>query len=138
LINRAPLVDDVSPILEPFPFVNPITIWAIEILTGKVRWVRMIDPRSKTRSPLPSSSQAGDSSSIVGYGEVLVAGSNYGTIYVLDLLSGRQRAEVPTTSGASTGVPIVNYVGFHMGGTGKMSNPQTFARAVEMLTPLGR
>merc|ERR1711934_302695 len=106
-----------------------LTLWACEIDSGTLKWVRTFD------SSFGGPDQGFHSGGLVGYGNHLFVGGLTGQYHVIDMDRGTERARFETLSGAAVGMPIVNAQGFHMGGSGKWFTPISYAYFVEMLRP---
>ena len=99
----------------------PLTIWAYDILTGRLKWLRVIGQSL---------------SSLVGYADSLIVASN-GMLRLLDVNTGAETSTHTLMSFAETAMPIVNWQLFHMGGGGKWASASSVAHFVEILTPAG-
>ena len=76
---------------------------------------------------------------VVGYGMSLYIGNHVGSIEVVDMLTGELIRDMPTTAGTSSaGMPIVNWAGYHIGGSTHWGRIRQKAQLMEMFTPYGK
>lgn len=115
---------------------GPLTLWAVDILSGDIKWLRMIEASA------PGAGEDGwHSGALTAYGRNLIVGDLEGSFHLIDMKTGFDRCVVPTLSSAVVNAPIVNGIIYHVGGIGVGvpfgTGGFSYARYLEMLTPLG-
>jgi len=114
-----------SPVIQTntvWSWQKELTVWACDIETGEVRWIRRL---------------ASGSGGITSYGDVVIIGDTDGHLHVIDSSTGLDRAVVPMTTTASVSGPVVNNAFYFMGGLSKWTSETGSALFFELLTPLG-
>lgn len=134
-------VDGGSP-LVPMLGMGPVVLWACDISTGTVKWLRTISldvslPQTSLFE-LMSRGIGAHFGGVVGYGNSLVVGTQSGRYLIIDMATGLDRQTISTAGSAVSCGPIVNAQLFHLGGTaGRLGNIDNYAFYAEIFTVLG-
>lgn len=134
-----------NPVVMEIPRTTNV-LWAVNFAPDAngdtdFKWIRKVNGDERFDEQVASAggnvlgSMNGGTS---GYGGMLFLPNFYGTMEMVQLSTGRKLRDMPLTSINAIGMPVVDGVGFFLGGNTKFGNTKSLATMMEMFSPRGK